>query len=70
MGGFHDANVGRRPDADQEAPALYAGLKSGRDYGLGFCNGPGIVKGSSLNSRVIRSAGVVLLSGVGALAAT
>jgi hypothetical protein len=35
----------------------------------GFCNGPGFVK-SSLHSRVIRSAGVVLLSGVGALAAT
>ena len=34
-----------------------------------FCNGPGFVK-SSLHSRVIRSAGVVLLSGVGALAAT
>jgi hypothetical protein len=35
----------------------------------GFCNGPGFVK-SSLHSRVIRTAGVVLLSGVGALAAT
>jgi hypothetical protein len=34
-----------------------------------FCNGPGFVK-SSLHLRVIRSAGVVLLSGVGALAAT
>jgi hypothetical protein len=34
-----------------------------------FCNGPGFVK-SSLHSRVIHSAGVALLSGVGALAAT
>jgi hypothetical protein len=39
------------------------------DGKYGFCNGPGFVK-SSLHSRVIRSAGVVLLSGVGALAAT
>ncbi len=31
-----------------------------------FCNGPGRCQGSSLHSRVIRSAGVVLLFGVGA----
>jgi hypothetical protein len=34
-----------------------------------FCNGPGFVN-PSLHLRDVRCAGVVLLSGVGALAAT
>jgi hypothetical protein len=39
-------------------------FKDGKEHRY-FCNGPGIVKGC-LHSRVIRSAGVVLLYGVGA----